>query len=223
MTAPDADRAPVEASGGASIPAPIVDLRFAHAWQAEVLEVRPLILPARHFVYPREAEEVERGALEVLIRPGAPGLASETRESSRAQAQARFAEPFLATCALGFRDPAAPTGLWTTPKPEEICAVAGGYAYLIDTTAPEQFTWIPYRPVLAVRAVVEAGLLLFVGHRSILAWSSSGQAWETEKLSDEGVTILGVENGVLRGAGWEMRTDKETAFCVDLETGKRIS
>ena len=52
---------------------PIVDLSFPHRWQAEMLAARPLILPPRHFVYPQEAEEVERGALEVLIRPDAPG------------------------------------------------------------------------------------------------------------------------------------------------------
>lgn len=187
---------------------PLLDLRFPHAWQAEVLAARPLILPARHFVYPGEAEEVERGALEVLVRP----------ESG--------AQPFLATCALGFRDPAVPTGLWSTPEPEKICAVAGGYAYLIDTAAPERFTMMAYRPVLQVRPVVDEGLLLFVGNRSILAWGGlawgcSGQAWESEKLSDEGVTIVGIENGVLRGVGWEMRTDRETAFAVDLRTGLR--
>src|SRR6266571_1566019 len=110
-----------------------VEPGFPHRWHAEVLNARPLILPPRHFVYPREAEEVERGALEVLIRP----------ESSEVQ-------PFLATCALGFRDPAAPTGLWSTPNPQEICAVSGGYAYLINTTAPELFTMIPFRPVLEV-------------------------------------------------------------------------
>jgi hypothetical protein len=185
--------------------APIVDLRFRHAWQAEVLSSRPLILPARHYVYPRAAEEVERGALEVLVRPAGEN-----------------AQPFLATCALGFRDPIAPTGLWSCPKPEEICAVAGGYAYLIDTTAPAQFTMIAYRPVLAVQAVVEANLLLFVGHRSILAWGRGGQAWESEKLSDEGVTITAIENGVVRGAGWAMRTDKETAFALDLWNGRRV-
>jgi hypothetical protein len=70
--------------------------------------------------------------------------------------------------------------------------------------------------------VVEEGLLLFVGHRSILAWGRAGQAWESEKLSDEGVTILAVENGVLRGKGWEMRTDRETAFALDLKNGLRL-
>jgi hypothetical protein len=190
------------------IPGPIIDLRFPHAWQAEALVHRPLILPARHFVYPGGAEEVERGALEVLIRPGGdPGI---------------NVDPFLATCALGFRDPAAPTGLWSTPEPEKICAVSGGYAYLIDTTAPERCTMIPYRPVLEVRAAIEANLLLFVGHQSILAWGRDGQAWESAKLSDEGVTIAGIENGVLRGTGWAMRTDKETAFALDLRDGRVV-
>ena len=184
---------------------PIVDLRFPHGWQAEVLAARPLILPTRHYVYPRDAEEVERGALEVLIR-----------------ASDENTQPFLATCALGFRDPAVPTGLWSASKPEELCAVAGGYAYLIDTTAPERFTMIPYRPVFGVLPVLEEGLLLFVGHRSILAWGRDGQAWESEKLSDEGVSITGVENGVLRGTGWEMRTDKETAFTLNLHTGRLV-
>jgi hypothetical protein len=185
---------------------PTIDFSFPHSWQAEVLKERPLILPSRHFVYPRQAEEVERGALEVLIRPGAT-----------------IAQPFLATCALGFRDAVAPTGLWSAPKPEEICAVAGGYAYLIDTSAPGQFTMIPYRPVLRVMPSVADRLLLLAGHRSILAWGCGGQAWESEKLSDEGVSILGIEDGVLRGMGWDLRTDKEIPFALDLRNGVRLS
>lgn len=188
----------------AESPNPIVDFSFPHRWQAEVLAARPLILPPRHFVYPLVAEEVERGALEVLIRPDGPD-----------------AQPFLATCALGFRDPAAPTGLWSTPKPEELCAVAGGYAYLIDTAAPERFNMIPYRPVLEIRPLVPESLLLFVGHHSILAWARDGKAWESEKLSDEGVTITGTDDGVLRGTGWDMRTDRERPFALDLGSGQR--
>jgi hypothetical protein len=80
---------------------------------------------------------------------------------------------------------------------------------------------IPYRPVLRVVPAVEAALLLFVGHRSILAWGRDGQAWESEKLSDEGVTITAIEGPVLRGTGWEMRSDKETAFSIDLRSGVR--
>ena len=114
-----------------------------------------------------------------------------------------------------------PTGLWSTPNPNEICAVSGGYAYLICTTAPERFTMIPYRPVLEVRPLPAEGLLLFVGHRSILAWGSNGQAWESEKLSDEGVSISSIESGLLHGLGWNLITDKETPFALNLRTGLR--
>jgi hypothetical protein len=185
-------------------PALRLDFSFPHAWQAEVLNARPAILPARHFIYPRDAEEIERGALEVMVRPSQGAS-------------------FLGTCALGFRDPAAPSGLWSAPDPAWLCAVSGGYAYIIDTTSPERFTMLPYRPVLDVRAATGDNLLLFVSHRRILAWGCNGQAWESEQLSDEGVTVTAVEPGVIHGTGWEMRTDKESSFSLDLRNGKRIA
>lgn len=188
---------------------PVLNLAFAHAWDAEILSARPLILPPRHFTYPRQAEEVERGALEIMVRP-------------RAHTDSPSPQAFLATCALGFRDPAVPTGVWSAPRAEEICAVAGGYAYLIDTSNPEKFIQLPYRPVLAVRPVPEHHLLLFVGHRQVLAWGREGQAWESEKLSDEGVTLDEIQGQELHGLGWEMRTDREVGFRLDLRTGKRV-
>ncbi len=248
---------------------PIVDLSFPHAWQAEILPRRPAILPVQHYVYPREVEEIERGALEVLVRADEPERAhgcadlAERHESGRDFSRAESAEanlgafaparestgfrpygnkvkdqgalvpeanaeslilpqPFLASCAVGFLDPIVPTGIWSCPNPREICTVSGGYAYLIDSTAPERFSMVPFRPVLDVCAAVDAGLLLFVGHHSILAWGKEGQAWQSEKLSDEGVTITGIESGMLRGIGWKMMTDKEAPFAIDLQTGMRL-
>jgi hypothetical protein len=204
---------------------PIIDLSFPHHWDAEILPARPMILPPRHFVYPRAAEEVERGALEILVHPkkvGAPGLDSETWDSKTYNPNPAISTlpPFLATCALGFRDPAVPTGLWSTPNPNEICTVSGGYAYIIDTTTPERFTMIEYRPVLAARPIVALGLILFFGHHSILAWGRDGETWRSGKLSDEGVTVTAIEGAVLRGLGWVMMTDKETPFALDLSTGR---
>jgi hypothetical protein len=204
----------------ASFPAPIVDLSFPRHWHAQILPARPLILPTRHFVYPLQAEEVERGALEVLIRPEQQRPAIDDQSAPERSSSAR---EFLATCALGFRDPAAPTGLWSTPNPEEICAVSGGYAYIIDTTAPERFTMIAYRPVLEIRPLPAQNLLLFVAHHSILAWGAKGQAWQSEKLSHEGVTITAIEGSILHGLGWNLLTDKETPFALDLQTGLRLT
>jgi protein-tyrosine phosphatase len=203
-SAPEPRTAPTPESIGATMPEPIVDLTFPHSWSARILADNPSTLPARHFVYPTEADEVEQGALEVQIRP----IAND--------------QPFLATFALGFNDPAVPTGIWSAPRREEICAVAGGYAYLVDTAEPANFTMIPMRPVYEIRPVEALGLLLFVGQNTIIAWTAEGQAWESEKVSDEGVRITDISGGILQGIGWEMKSDKEMPFALDLPTGVRI-
>ncbi len=178
-----------------------VHAAYPSRWSAEILPARPLILPPRHFTYPAQVEEVERGALEVIIRPAS-------------------AEPFLATFALGFRDPAVPTGVWSAPDPDELCALSGGYAYFVRASQPDRFTLLPLRPVLQVHVAAEADLLLFIGNRDILAWGAGGQAWQANAVSSEGITLNAITATTLHATGWEMRTDREFPFALDLATGE---
>ncbi len=180
----------------------VFDSTFPHHWQADVLTARPLILPARQFVYPARVEEVERGALEIMIRPS-PGAGA-----------------FLATCALGFSGDNVPSGIWTCPDPAWICAVAGGYAYLIDTSDPTRWEQVAYRPVTNVTVVAEHALLVFAGFQSLLAWGRSGKVWETGRLSWDGLRITAVHGETLLGLGWDMTTDRELEFNVNLKTGE---
>jgi hypothetical protein len=184
---------------------PRIDSSFPHAWQAEVLPARPLILPARQFVYPVQVEEVERGALEVMVKPP-----SDSAEASS----------FLATCALGFSSESALTGVWAAPHPNWMCAVAGGYAYLIDTSEPRRWEQVEYRPVTEIRPLPGHQLLVFAGFHSLLAWGPGGKAWQTARLSWEGMRITGMEGDTLFGLGWELKTDREIEFAVNLKTGE---
>jgi hypothetical protein len=177
-----------------------IDERFGRNWDAEVLRGRPMILPPRHFVYPARVEEVERGALELMVRPSA-------------------GEPFLATCALGFASRQAPTGVWACPDPDAMCAVAGGYAYVVDTANPQKWTQIEFRPVMEVRAVPDAEVLIFAGFHSVVAWGRGGLAWRSGRLSWEGLRLGEVRDGVLQGWGWDLRTDAEVEFALELTTG----
>lgn len=183
------------------------DTSFHHNWQATILERRPLIAPMRHFVYPAEVEEVERGALELVVRPGAG--AEQRRE-------------FLATFALGFADPAVPTGVWACPHPDWLCSVAGGYAYMVNTAQPTEWLQVGYRPVLQVVPAPSQKLLLFSGHQSLVAYGAAGKAWETGRLSWEGFKILSLAEDRLTGLGWDLMTDQEFEFTVDLRTGKDV-
>ncbi len=134
---------------------------FPRNWSVEILRTPPLIAPARQFTYPQqiagEEDALARGALQVMVHPAGGGT-------------------FLATCALGFTDPTMPTGVFACPNAVQMCAVAGGYAYVIDTAQPDHSTQIALKPVVEVRPLVAQGLLLFVGFHSMMAWGPNGLA-----------------------------------------------
>jgi hypothetical protein len=180
-------------------------LDFPHHWSADILKTPPLIAPARQFIYPRqiagEEDALARGALQLIVHPANGGT-------------------FLATCALGFADPVMPTGVFACPNPGEMCTVAGGYAYIIDTAQPEHCTHIALKPVVALHPSVTQELLLFVGFHSIVAWGRNGLAWESARLSWEGLRIISIDGNVLHGMGWNLLTDREVAFSLDLLTGQ---
>ena len=86
--------------------------------------------------------------------------------------------------------------------------------------SPERSTHIALKPVVEVRVLPEQNLLLFIGFHTIVAWGEQGLAWQTAKLSWEGLRITGIEGNTLHGFGWNLMTDKEVAFSVDLLTGQ---
>lgn len=180
----------------------IVDSSFPHDWQVEVLEAPPLIAPSRHYVYPQAVEEVELGALQILLRSKSG------------------ATPVMATFALGFAEPSLPHGIWSCPNRGQLCAIAGGYAYVVEAERPDQWMQIPYRPVTWVRAVPEQGLLLFASFHALWALGVAGKAWETARLSWEGVRMTGIDGRQLHGFGWDLDSDAEVPFTVDLTTGQ---
>jgi hypothetical protein len=180
---------------------PILDLGFPHDWQAEILSRPPLIAPSRQYVYPRVVEEVELGALQILLR-AAPDAA-----------------PALMTFALGFAAPTLPHGLWSCPNPAQLCAIAGGYAFLVESSDPQHWEQVPYRPVTAVHPAMDAGLIIFAGFHQLWALGREGKAWETGKLSWEGVRVTHIAKDRLTGFGWDLQTDREVEFTVDLRTG----
>lgn len=177
---------------------------FPRSWSAQVLKSPPLIAPARQFVYPQnvpgEEDALNRGALLLEVKPATGGS-------------------FLATCALGFRDLSLPSGLWSSPAPDALLAVAGGYAYRVDTLRPEVAQLLEQRPVTAVYPVPAHNLILLAGFHDLLALGTEGVAWRTGRLSWEGVSITAVEATQILGTGWDMFSDQEVPFTVDLKTG----
>lgn len=178
---------------------------FPHTWSATVLQAPPLIAPARQFVYPQnvpgEEDALSRGALLLNVRPATGGN-------------------FLATCALGFRDPSLPSGIWACPAPDDLLAIAGGYGYRLNSLNPAGCDFLPLRPIASVLPAPNEGLLLLAGFHHVLAVGQGGVLWQTARLSWEGITLREVRDGKLHGEGWDMFTDREMPFSVNLRTGE---
>lgn len=177
---------------------------FTTSWRAEILRQPPLIAPARRFTYPLhvpgEEDAMERGAMLLLVHPATGGT-------------------FIATCALGFRDPTLPSGVFACPHPDDLLAVAGGYAYLVHSLAPDRCEHLPLRPVTTILAAPADGLLLLAGFHTVAALGADGLLWETGRLSWEGVRLGEVRDGRLHGEGWNMQQDRDLPFTIDLKTG----
>jgi hypothetical protein len=178
---------------------------FPQTWAARILTAPPLIAPARQYTYPQhvpgEEDAMNRGALLLDVKPAA-------------------SPNFLATCALGFREVSLPTGIFACPHPDHLLAVAGGYAYLIDTLAPEHCVHLPLRPVTQILPATTASVILLAGFQNVLAIDANGLRWQSARLSWEGITLTHADAHQLHGTGWNLRTDREVPFTVDLITGE---
>jgi hypothetical protein len=184
---------------------------FPQSWTARILTVPPLIAPARQYVYPQyvpgEEDAIARGALLLDIKPATGAN-------------------FLATCALGFREPSLPTGIFACPRPDDLLAIAGGYAYLIDTLAPDHSLHLPLRPVTQILSAPSANLILLAGFHHVIAIDETGLRWQSARLSWEGITLTEVRDNDpnspgwhLHGTGWNLHTDRELPFTINLATG----
>ncbi len=177
------------------------DFTFPHNYEVKLLAAPPPVHPVEKlYHYPVELEEGDRSGIYLRVVP-------------------REGKPWTGFFALGFESAQVVSAVCSCPDPDSLCAVAGGYAYVVKATDPAQWFRIEQRPVVDLRALPELGLLVFTGFTSMTALGRNGVAWTTERLSWEGITMTEIAGDKLRGRGWDAMADKEVPFEVDLLTG----
>lgn len=179
-----------------------LDFTFPRNYEVKLLDSEPPVHPMEKLHhYPVELEEGDRAGayLRVVPREGAA---------------------WTGFFALGFESDQVVNAVCSCPDPDSLCAVAGGYAYVVKAADPAQWFRIEQRPVMELRALLELRLLLFAGFTSISALGGEGLKWTTERLSWEGISITEISGEKLLGLGWDALADKEAPFAVDLLTGK---
>jgi hypothetical protein len=186
-----------------SAPTPFtVHYVFPHDYEVKVLESYSLVNPLEKLhQFPAQLEEGDRTGVYLRV----------TSKNSNT---------WIGFFALGFASAEVARGVYSCPDSESLCAVVGGYAYVVNASDPQRWVQLELRPVIQVKPVPDLKLLLFAGFTHISGLGESNQLWTTERLSWEGISIHDIQGTTLHGMGWDMITDKEVAFEVDLLTGK---
>jgi hypothetical protein len=179
-----------------------LDFVFPRTYEVTLLGAAPPVHPLEKlYHYPVELEEGDRSGLYLRISP-------------------RDGPSWRGFFALGFDSDQVVNVVSSCPDEGSLCAIAGGYAYVVKAAEPAQWFRVEQHPVRDLRALVDMGLLLFVGFTSITALDANGIRWTTARLSWEGLSDLAIQENKLRGRGWDAMTDQEVPFEVDLASGQ---
>jgi len=177
----------------------IIEQPFPSSFKFEVLSELRAANPRRWF-YPGANESGGQDGVNVQIVP------SE-------------GEKWIGTFAFGRFGAKSITGVFTTPNPDELCVVSEGQAFMVDATRPKKWESLPIIPVIAVRSSKEQQLLIFANHTELLAIGDNGIAWRTGRLSWDSLKLTGITNEAIHGVFWDIQTESEQSFSVDLVTG----
>lgn len=128
-------------------------------------------------------------------------------------------DAWIGLFAFGNGGTAVATRVTDMPDATKLCVVARGAGYIVDARDPNDVELVKATPVIDVRAIPEAGLVVFASHTDLVAYGERGLAWRTERLAWDGFTILSTDARTLRGEYWEIRSEAMQPFEVDLRTG----
>ncbi len=179
-----------------------VELTFAHDYEIELAEELPPG-PGRvkQIYFPGGSERGGRDGilLEVIPTGAAPWIGIFARRRIHSE-----------DC----------SGVYSCPDRRTFCVVSDGRCYIVQADDPAVWEEIPCQPIVQVVLSTEAGLILFVDYTHLVAHGAHGLAWETKRLSWDGLEILTVTRELIQGVAWDPVEDRELEFLVDPRTGR---
>jgi hypothetical protein len=175
-----------------------VDLTFPHRFECEPIEeVRGGSGP--HLYFPKGQRAGQDGVLLRVQRP--------------------MADAWIGLFAFGNVGDDGVSRILSMPDPEKVCVVAKGAGYLVSAHDPNTWESVRAVPIVDVRSIPHAGVVVFATHTDILAYGESGVRWRTGRLAWDRFKIVSIAQDKLVGEYWEIRDEAMQTFEVDLETG----
>lgn len=109
-----------------------------------------------------------------------------------------------------------------TDSPTGLLVIERGTGFLGDVLQPERFEILPVRePITSWFRVPSSGIVLLGTPWSVLAVESTGVRWVSERLSIDGLVIIGADDNQVWGVA-DPTDDAERSFTLDIATGALV-
>jgi hypothetical protein len=148
-----------------------------------------------------------------------PGYQAGGQDGVTVQVLPEAADAWIGTFAFGKFGKAGISRVLSMPDPEKLCVVARGAGYVVFASTPDAWEVVGAIPIIDVRVVAAAGLVVFANYTEMLAYGKNGVKWRTKRLAWDGLKIIAVGDQTLVGEYWDIREERMQRFEVDLATG----
>jgi hypothetical protein len=183
-----------------------IDLELPHSYQVDEVPDLPGTgqFDVALLYFPRPKARPEHNGLWLRIRPSS-------------------GKSWVGVFAFFHESYPALTAVVSTFDPDQVCIVARGAAYIVNTADPEAWQEVPIMPVRDVRPEPTNQLLLFADHTRLAAFHKAGLAWLSPRLCWDDLKISTITDEVIEGTGYDP-TDlsAERPFAVNITTGKSL-
>jgi hypothetical protein len=110
------------------------------------------------------------------------------------------------------------SGIYATPSSGQVCVVARGDAYFIDTADPARWWVLEDTPVVAVRSAPSDGVLVVATPWRVIGVGPEGVKWRTSRIAIDGIEFGQVSEGRLTGTA-DPQDYEPREFVIELDSG----
>lgn len=129
---------------------------------------------------------------------------------------------WLGTFAFGAYGRSGVSRVLSMPDPTKVCVVAKGEGYIVLASDPRRWQPVCVSPVVDIRSIPEAGLVIFADFTALAAYGGEGLRWRTKRLTWSNMKLIEVTKKKIVGEYDDLGSDQPKTFEVDVATGTHI-
>jgi hypothetical protein len=176
------------------------DFSFGGLYECELVDELPGVEGMPRFFYPGAIGSGGGDGIMVRVTPEGGGA-------------------WIGTFAFGKFGNSAVSKVVTTPNPERLCVVSRGAGYLVSARDPGEWEGVKAIPVIDIRSIPGAGVLVFASFTDLVAYGAEGIRWRTGRLTWDSMKLVEVTDEKIVGQYWDIRSEETQRFEVDVATG----